>query len=118
MSGCRIIVGGIMLAPLALLVALFAVSRRAGLVGLGFVLAVVGLYFGAGFLLERSRRCCPSCKVKKLKCINSFRANPPPNWSFFRCENCGSEFVEVHGEPGLVEREKSHFKDADGWVAT
>jgi hypothetical protein len=118
MNGCRAIAWTLVITPVLLLIVLFALSWRAGLLGLGVVLGVAAVYLGAGFLLSRSRRWCPACHHKKLKCINWFRANPPPNWSFYRCDDCGAEFVKVDGQVGLVERNESRFKDSPGWEAT
>lgn len=118
MNGCRTITWIIMLTPFVLLGVLFVLSPWAGLVGTGLVLGVLGLYLGAGWLLGRHRRRCPACGVKKLKCINWFMVNPPPNYSFHRCEDCSAEFVEVDGTPGLVEREHSEMRDSPGWEAT
>lgn len=95
MNGCRAIAWTLMIAPLVLLVGLFALSWRAGLAGSGFVLAAAVAYFGAGYLVARSRRWCPACNLKKLKCINWFTANPPPNWSFYRCETVEQNSCEL-----------------------
>ena len=115
MIGCRLITWLLILTMLGLVIALFALSVRLGLVGLAIVLVAGGIYFGFGFLLTRARTVCPGCGEKKLNCINWFRANPPPNWAFYRCEECGKEYVKVDGEAGLVERSQSGFKDSEGW---
>ena len=86
-----------------------------GLLGLGTILVAGGTYLGFGFLVARAREVCPACDSKGLKCINWFRANPPPNWTFYRCEECGKEYVKVDGESGLVERGQSRFNDSEGW---
>jgi hypothetical protein len=60
------------------------------------VLAVVAtIYVGVGLALMRMRKWCPECRNKGLKRINSFLCNPPPNYSFFACDHCGGEFVQV-----------------------
>ncbi len=117
MRGCKIFVGLLFLAPLVLVASLFVVSLRLGLIGLAIILVAGVTYLGLGFLVTRAREVCPACDAKKLKCINWFRANRPPNWTFYRCEECGEEYVKVDGESGLVERGQSRFKDAEGWGA-
>lgn len=118
MKGRQAIMWALMISPLVLVIVLFALSWRTGLVGLGIVIGAAAVYFGAVFFAADSRRLCPSCKKEKLKWINSFKSNPPPNFSFYRCDDCGTEFVEVHGQTGLVERSESPLKDSDGWEAT
>ncbi len=117
MRGCKLLVGLIFLAPLVLIASLFVVSLRLGLVGLAIMLLAGGTYLGVMLLVARAREVCPACDAKRLKCINWFRANRPPNWAFYRCEECGKEYVKVDGESGLVERGQSGFKDSEGWGA-
>lgn len=118
MKGCQAILWALMISPLVLVIVLFSLSWRTGLIGLGIVIGAATVYFGAAFFTADARRLCPACKNEKLKCINFFKANPPPNFSFYRCDQCETEFVEVHGQTGLVERSESPFKDSDGWDAT
>ena len=115
MRGCNLLVGLLFLTPLVLVAALFVLEFRLGLVGVAIILLAGVTYLGLGFLVSRARDVCPACDAKKLNRINWFRANPPPNWAFYRCEECGKEYVEVDGESGLVERGQSRFKDSDGW---
>ncbi len=117
MGGCKLLVGLLILALLVLVAGLFVGSPQVGLIGLAIILVAGGTYLGFGFLVARAREVCPACDAKKLNCINWFRANRPPNWAFYRCEECGKEYVKVDGESGLVERGQSRFKDSGGWGA-
>ena len=115
MGGRKLLIGLLILALLVLVAGLFVVLPWLRL-GLAIILAIVGTYLGLGFLGLRVRGWCPACHVKKLKNINYFRANPPPNFAFYRCEECGKEYVkiDVDGE-SLVERGQSRFKHLGGW---
>jgi hypothetical protein len=84
------------------------------------VLAVVAiLCIGAGLALTRMRKWCPECHSKGLKLINGFLCNPPPNYSFFACVNCGGEFVQVEGYDGIenpmIPRAGSRWERDPGW---
>ena len=83
------------------------------------VAGAVAIYFGVGFALTRKRLWCPSCRRKSLKMINYFRCNPPPNYAFFACEDCGAEFVQVsriHGvEQPMIPRAGSPWEHHSGW---
>ena len=117
-KGCNIIVWLLVLTPLALAASLFFVSTKLGLLALGIIVVTLGLYLASGFLLTRVRERCPGCDAKSLKCINWFRANPPPNFAFYKCEDCGTEYVKVDGDPEIVKRENSPYKDVSGWDGT
>lgn len=103
--------------PLVLVAFLFVLSSRLGLVAAGIIAVTAVLYLGSVLLVTRARKPCPNCHAKKLKCINYFRVNPPPNHAFYRCEECGREYVRVDGQPDFVERENSHHKNGPGWDA-
>jgi hypothetical protein len=84
------------------------------------VLAVVAtIYVGVGLALMRMRKWCPQCRNKGLKRINSFLCNPPPNYSFFACDHCGGEFVQVEcfggAENPMIPRAGSPWERTSGW---
>jgi len=115
LTGCNVLVWLLMLTPLVVVAVLFVVSPWLGAVGFGILVVAIVLYLGGGFLLTRRRECCPGCREKKLKWINAFLANRPPNYTFYRCEGCGREYVRVDGEAAMTEREESRFKNSPGW---
>jgi hypothetical protein len=83
------------------------------------IAGAVAIYFGVGLALTRKRLWCPSCRRKNLKMINYFRCNPPPNYAFFVCEDCETEFVQVywiHGvEHPMIPRAGSPWEHHSGW---
>jgi hypothetical protein len=76
--------------------------------GLTLVVSVVG-----GNFASRLRKVCPACLMKALKCINWFRVNPPPNYSFFKCGNCKAEYIEYMDE--MIPRAGSNWENHTGW---
>jgi hypothetical protein len=56
---------------------------------------------------------CAQCGRRGLKCLNFVRADPGPNYSTFRCAECGEEFVQVHGKMEL--RKGSKWEGEFGW---
>ncbi len=85
----------------------------------GFLAVAVALYVAAGMAAGRVRKWCPQCRARGLKCINSFRCNPPPNDSFFVCDNCGGQFVQVDRYDGvenpMVARAGSPWEHDPSW---
>jgi len=86
------------------------------------VLAVAAsAVWGVGSAVMRERRRCPRCGRKTLARINGFRCHPPPNRSFFACDVCGAEFVQVDrhdgGEAPMIPREGSPWASSPGWKA-
>jgi hypothetical protein len=84
-----------------------------------FLAAVAALYVAAGIAAGRVRKWCPRCRGKGLKCINWLRCNPPPNYSFFACDRCGGQFVQVDRYDGvenpMVVRAGSSWEHDSGW---
>jgi hypothetical protein len=84
-----------------------------------FLAVVVATCLGAGLALARKRRWCPACGKKGLKQINWFRCNPPPNLSYFACDSCGVEFVQVDRYDGvenpMIPRAGSPWEHCSGW---
>jgi DNA-directed RNA polymerase subunit RPC12/RpoP len=58
---------------------------------------------------------CPTCGEKKLKCIEYFRTNPPPDLRYHRCTECGAEFAQ-EGDSLLQPRNESIYKDDPFWT--
>jgi hypothetical protein len=82
------------------------------------VLAVVAtIYVGVGLALMRMR--CPECRNKGLKLVNSFFCNPPPSYSFFACDHCGGQFVQVQSYGGaknpMIPRAGSPWEHKPEW---
>lgn len=74
------------------------------LVAGGLIAGVAGAYFGAGWLITRSRPMCPACLAKKLATTGGARVNSDTGGgleSHYTCEACGAEFREL-GNDGLV----------------
>ncbi len=86
-----------------------------GLIAAGLLVAVVIMFLFVGLSLERARDTCPSCAQRHLKNINRFRANPPPNFRFYRCEQCDAEFVQYDGQKEFVARTESGLSQHPGW---
>jgi hypothetical protein len=86
-----------------------------------FLTVVVAAYLGVGLALTRRRRWCPRCGRKGLKLINWFRCNPPPNRSYFACNHCGAEFVQIERDDGvessMILRVGSPWEHCSGWEA-
>jgi hypothetical protein len=84
-----------------------------------FLGVVMAAYLGAGFALSRRRKLCPSCQTKGLKRINWFLCNPPPNRSFFACDECRREFVQIDRYDGaenpMIPRVGSPWEHSSGW---
>jgi hypothetical protein len=84
-----------------------------------FLSVVVATCLGAGLALTRKRGLCSACGKKGLKHINWFRSNPPPNLSYFACNRCGAEFVQVERydevENPMIPRVGSPGEHCAGW---
>ena len=101
--------------PVLLVVALFVVSPTTGLIAAGGLVAVVVIFLFVGFLLGRARDTCPSCAQRQLKKVTWFRANPGPNYAFYRCERCDAEYVQYDGQKEFVARAESGMSQHLGW---
>jgi len=84
-----------------------------------FLAVAASAIWGIGSAVMRERRRCPRCGRKTLARINWFRCHPPPNRSFFACDACGAEFVQVDrydgGEAPMIPREGSPWASSPGW---
>ena len=56
---------------------------------------------------------CASCGKRGLRCLNFVRSVPGPNYSTFRCQRCGDEFVQVSGR--IEARKGTKWEHEDGW---
>ena len=73
-----------------------------------------------GWLVSKERKVCGTCKSKALKLINSIICQltidgPGPSVSFYRCEECGAEYVR-EGRGGMVKRENSQWRNGYNWM--
>jgi len=75
-----------------------------------FLLILAGARF-----YSPSKILCPHCRNKSLECVNWILANPPPNYSFFRCGECRAEYVQVQFEQQMIPRAGSEWEHDRGW---
>ncbi len=111
--GCQALLWILVLTPFALTGVLFWISPKLGIIGVVLIVVVVVAYIAFVVVISSRRRKCPSCGASALKLVNWFRANPPPNYSFHRCEECGSEFVQVGENERFEKREDSAYGGDD-----
>ena len=83
--------------------------------------AMVGAAILAAVILSRCRKRCPACG-ERLRMVNWYRRNPPPNYALYACDHCGGEFVQTdsyHGrENPMIPRVGSPWEDFDGWESS
>ncbi len=114
--GCPTILLAVILTPVALLLLLFCISHELGQIGLSLVISVLLAYALLGYALYRSRDKCPSCDLKSLKVINSFRVNPPPHFSLHRCDQCNAEYGRIGDSKNLIPRAESTYGSEEDWI--
>jgi hypothetical protein len=73
------------------------------------VVVPVALYLLAGWAITRSRKECPQCGTKKLRCVQLIRATlmvddkrTPDFWSYHECEACHSRWKMHRGKFSTV----------------
>ena len=80
--------------------------------------ATVGAAIVAALALSRCRKRCPACG-ERLRMVNWYRCNPPPNVALYACDRCGGEFVQADSYRGregpMIPRAGSSWEDFDGW---
>ena len=112
---CDLIV--LVLIPLALAVSIVFIWPISGLVALGIIVVTLGLFFGLGVHLTGVHyETCPGCNAKSLKCIDFFHGHLQGNLSFYRCQECGAEYVKGNGVE-MVKRDNSPYKNLPFWDA-
>jgi hypothetical protein len=86
---------------------------------LAFVGVAAAAYIALGVWVSRRRYWCPQCRNKRLRRVTYLRCNPPPNYSFFTCDNCGGQFVRADRYDGvenpLVPRAGSNWEHSPAW---
>jgi len=79
--------------------------------------ATVSAAIAAAAVLSRRRKRCPACG-ERLRMVNWYRRNPPPNVALYACDHCGGEFVHPDSYRGRegpkIPRAGSSREDFDG----
>jgi hypothetical protein len=93
---------------------LWKIDPTRAVVATTILFGALAAYFLALRGVTRHRDRCPACSAQRLALVNAFRANPPPSYSFHRCEACQAEFVKV-GRGDFEPRAGSMHQDHMGW---